>query len=247
MVFSRRRPDPAPVSLALALMLGLAASPAVLAQDGIGRLFTSPSERRALNQLRLEAQFARPAEIEPEPEAPREAAQARSDDGPGISRLEINGVVRRSRGPSTVWVNGVQVERGGVSREGLRVQPGSRPRDGVRVSLPSGASTVYLKPGQAIDVVTGTLVDAFEARPGEDAASGFATLPGGTDSSAAPGIPLGASDAVVEPTVPVSTAPRLTPQMRERLSDMSPEERAAAIGALRAVGVLEAPAAGAAQ
>lgn len=148
----------------------LVLSGAAAAQD-IGRLFTTAPERSTLNQLRIEAQFARP---EPEAEAvPEQVAQPQPPTGPSVSRLEVNGVVRRSGGPTTVWVNGAQVERGVVSREGLRVDPGRRIVDGVQVRLPSGLRSVRLKPGQAIDVNSGTLVDAFERTSDSQAESAF--------------------------------------------------------------------------
>jgi hypothetical protein len=227
-----------------AVIVGLCACQPLAAQEGIGRLFTTLSERSALNQLRLEAQFAQPQQEETPAPQP-EARVAEADQGPAVSRLEINGIVRRSGGPSTVWVNGAQVERGRVSREGLMVQAGRRARDGVRVELPSGLRTVRLKPGQAIDVTTGTLVDAFEARPDEDAASAFEPLPDAAPGTSVPGlagaVPAPGAEAALEADEPPLPSGGLTPAMRARLAGMSPAERAAAIHALRAVGVVPAP------
>lgn len=191
------------------MVLILAALAGSAAAQDIGRLFTTLSERSALNQRRLEAQFARPeAESAPEPVQSEDPAPVQ---GPTIARLRIDGVVRRSRGPGTVWLNGAQVERGVVSREGVRVDTSPRVRDGVRVRLPSGLRSIRLKPGQAIDVATGTLVDAFERSPDARAASAFSV-----DVPAAPGASAGAA------AVPDSSTVALTPDV---VAEMSVAER----------------------
>ena len=64
-----------------------------------------------LDELRAEERVSRPeAESEPERKPPPEPDAPRS----AISRLTINGFVRGSRGPETVWINGDRVERGDV-------------------------------------------------------------------------------------------------------------------------------------
>ena len=214
------------------------------AQSELGRLFTTPAERKALDRLRLEAQFARPA---PEPAPPPATSPApQQPAGPVVSRLEVNGIVRRSGGPATVWVNGAQVERGMVSREGLRVQSAGRPADGVRVRLPSGLSTVRLKPGQAVDVTTGSLVDAYEPRPAVQGSSGLELAPPAPEQPTETDAPVSEtggnevlpesanSDSVATPRAPERR--RLSHQQLRELSRLPAQERAAALTKLRSGG-----------
>ncbi len=231
--------------MALGLALLAAVPMAAPCAQELGRLFTTTAERRTLDRLRLEAQIARPL---PAPEPPTDrTVTVTQPSGPSVSRLEVNGIVRRSRGPATVWVNGAQVERGLVSREGLTVQASPRSGGGVQVSLPSGLSTVRLKPGQAVDVNTGTLVDAFERRPDPAAQSGIQTPPelsgaaaaSGADAPPASSGPASGDASSPSPTAPIPTASKSPPQrlshrqLRE-LSALPPVQRADAIRALGA-------------
>ena len=153
------------------VLLGAVAVPwswPVPAQE-IGRLFTTPTERIQLDEARRQAQL--PA-IEPEVE-PTPQPVARSEEPepePVVDRLTINGVVRRSSGPGTIWVNGAEVERGGRTRDGIVVQDTGRGVRGVRIRLPSGADTIELKPGQEIDVSSGAVLESYERRPTQGSA-----------------------------------------------------------------------------
>lgn len=151
----------------------LVSAPGAEAQR-LGRLFTSPQDRAELDELRRIAALPVP---EPAPEPiPRAQPQPEVENEPqglDFSRLVINGVVRRSGGPSQVWLNGDLLERGSVSREGVAVESTRSARDGVRLRLPSGAGTVALRPGQQIDIDSGTLLEAYETRAESEAPSAF--------------------------------------------------------------------------
>lgn len=161
------------------------------AAQRLGRLFTSADERAMLDTARYEAQLARqrPApEPEPEPEPQVVAPAPVQPQGPSISRLTINGVLRRRGGPGTVWINGDRVEGGETTREGIAVDSARTAAGGVRLRLPSGTDTVALRPGQQIDVETGTVLEAYETTSHDGQGSAFAPAP-------SPGAPA-------EPAVP---------------------------------------------
>ena len=94
-----------------------------------------------------------------------------------VLQLSVDGVVLRSDGLESTWVNGSPVV-GGVTREGLRVEAerGSTAGD-VSITLPSGLEIVRLRPGQKVDVVSGTVIEVYEREQSEGAASVFE--PGG--------------------------------------------------------------------
>lgn len=144
-----RRPPAPGVTLRLRLQLALLLLPMLPAVASaqardlpLGRLFHTQEERSQLNARRtsdvpggqqaLAAQQAASAEIAP---APPEA-------------LQLNGVLQRSNGESTVWMNQQAQSGKGVRKDRT-----------VSLQLPSG-KRVILKPGQSYDESDGTVRDA---------------------------------------------------------------------------------------
>jgi hypothetical protein len=126
---SRRRP-----LLAVTILLGLAGNPAAAAEN-LGRLFFTPQQRQDLDR--------------------RRQANIQESAVTVNSSLTVNGQVSRSRGKTTVWINGVPQEST------------HRPLDPARVSLPSGQgetseSSVNVKIGQTLDKVRGQVKDPIE-------------------------------------------------------------------------------------
>jgi hypothetical protein len=120
---------------AFAMLIFFLVAPTGAAQE-LGRLFFTPEERAALDARRR-------ARI-PDRPAPTVAASPTT---------RLDGYVKRSRGPSTVWVNG----------EALPEGPGDAPRIGDRVSIPLGEAgrRAALKPGEVLDRSTGEVRDVI--------------------------------------------------------------------------------------
>ena len=112
---------------------------ACLGQE-LGRLFFTPEERAALDARRR-------ARV---PDKPAAAAVA-------SPTTKLDGYVTRSRGPSTVWVNGEPLPEG--SADAPRI---GRSQEG-RVSVPvgEGGRRAGLKPGEVIDRGTGEVRDVI--------------------------------------------------------------------------------------
>ena len=110
------------------------------AAQELGRLFFTPEERAALDARRR-------ARV---PDKPAAAVVA-------SPTTKLDGYVKRSRGPSTVWVNG----------EALPEGTGEAPRIGPRVSIPvgEGGRRAALRPGEVLDRGTGEVRDVV--REGE--------------------------------------------------------------------------------
>lgn len=224
-----------PFWAALVMLLLLANLSPVMAQR-LGRLFTTPEQRSALDEIRLQAQFAQP-EPEPEP-APQSSLStvAEPPRGPSISNLTINGVVRRRGGRTTVWVNGREVDRGDVTREGVLVESAPRRSVDVRLRLPSGTESIALRPGQKIDIETGTVLEPYENRPVPArqtafpaARSGVSQLPSAQTSQPQPAAV--ASDAPAPTGGGPSPVPELSADARQKLDAL---RKAAGIGAVPA-------------
>jgi hypothetical protein len=107
----------------------------------LGRLFTTPEERHRLDVGRGLAAA---------PPAPPPPAEAAPPPPPAPPPVTVNGVVRRSGGQSTVWVN---------QQDEARPISGSNQDPRVTVTLPSGAQ-VQIKPGQTVDMATGQVREA---------------------------------------------------------------------------------------
>lgn len=145
---------PRATRLALVPAAALALAP-VAAAAAEPRLFTTAEQRERLDQLRAEAtaeELAQAAEPEPEPEA----QATRPAEPPPPPRVHLRGFIRRSDGPSAVWVNEGSTIQG--IGEGIRIDSGQIRGDSVVVRLPDGRR-VRLKPGQEWDPERGEVVD----------------------------------------------------------------------------------------
>lgn len=128
--------------LLAALALGAAAEP-----PRIGRLFMTPSERAGLDRLRDSG-----GRIEPPPAAPQApvAGTEPLPPPPPPPPMVVTGIVQRSDGKSTVWINNTPQEDQQVGA--------TNGAPAVTVLLPSGQRAT-LKAGQAVDVATGVVGD----------------------------------------------------------------------------------------
>lgn len=135
------------VVLALAVLAG---APARAQGVSFGRLFTTPAERLQLDSQRDGGQPGLPGAAGlpamPAPVAPAPAMAAAPPPAP----VELNGVVSRSSGRSTVWLN--QVPQTDASNQ-LRAD------QSVQLRLSSGRQLI-MKPGQSFDPADGSVKEA---------------------------------------------------------------------------------------
>lgn len=121
----------------------------------MGRLFYTPAQRAALDDMRKRPQTVI-------------AAEQTSSLPPAPEYVTLNGIVRRSDGATTVWLNDRQV-RGRESEEGLRIAPPRRSStpSHVTVVVPQTGHTVDLKVGQQLEVNSGAVKERYRspARP----------------------------------------------------------------------------------
>ena len=138
--------------LILATLLAVIAPLANAQEPAFGRLFLTPEQRATLdnarrNRIRAEALAAT---VDKKPKIP----PARS--------VTINGIVSRSDGESTIWVNGHPTE--GQTEDGMRVtiSPGSQ--SDVVLREPEKGRRVRLKVGQKADLLSGRIQEPYEQR-----------------------------------------------------------------------------------
>jgi hypothetical protein len=139
------------------LLLCLLYAGSAWAQD-VGRLFTTPEQRSALERLRRGG---------PAPLAPADAAVAASDARAPVGRADeqvmvINGVVRRSgSGRETTWINSVPYSGTERIAGGVALARG-RSNAAVALTLRSGKQ-VSVSAGQRVDAVSGRVKESYQA------------------------------------------------------------------------------------
>ncbi|MGQ0657844.1 MAG: hypothetical protein ACT4NU_07085 [Chromatiales bacterium] len=146
-------------TVAIGLFLSLATA-SMQAQE-LGRLFMTPEEREMLERLRAAPPRPPAPPVQPspvtvvEPPPPEEVLPP-----PQVPPITVNGVVLRSRGDGTVWVNGQNTYEGDFGDEHIRID---RPRSvAVPIDTPEHLPNVRLKPGQTYDPATNTIVDGYQ-------------------------------------------------------------------------------------
>ena len=154
----------------VAVILGVITPGFIYAED-LGRLFLTPEERVQLERARHPppAVVAVPAPTPPIVDAnlPPPVDELGADQilpdapPPNVPPITVNGVVMRSNGQSTAWVNGQNTQDGDFSADNIRV---GAPRGGrVTIVTPEHLPDVQLKPGQTYDPSTNTIVDVSGA------------------------------------------------------------------------------------
>ena len=162
----------------LALLSAVGAVGAASAAESLGRLFYTPAERAQLDVLRSRRNIAVPV---PEQQEPLPAPEV----------ITYGGVVRRSDGKTTVWINN-QVVNDGKAPEGLPLSSRIRPDDSVTLKLPQASGSIDLKVGQSIEVGSGAIAEPYarsvlsgRAQPKPAVAAGSPALKGDTAAGAA--------------------------------------------------------------
>jgi hypothetical protein len=118
----------------------LASSAPLAADDGLGRLFYSPQERTMMN------------------------AQRNRDAGmlTGGEKLSVDGLVVRSSGKSTVWLNGVPSHENRPPAD-IAITRRQGPGGKVQLRLPASGRDVELQVGQTLDATSGKVRDAYDS------------------------------------------------------------------------------------
>ena len=135
------------LTFSCALAAALTSVPAP-AQERLGRLFFTPAQRASLDVARSQRARAALSTEKPEQEA-----------APVPQTITYSGVLRRSDGKTTVWINNQPVndqESAGAAAIVGRV----RPDGSVTLQVPQSGRSVILKPGQSVELLSGAVEEA---------------------------------------------------------------------------------------
>ena len=170
-----------------------------LSADTLGRLFLTPEQRTQLEAARAQRDRRLPG---PEPEA----APVAKPQTPEI--ITYSGVVRRSDGKSTVWINGRPVNERNHAQAENEISITAVQRDGaVSVAIPQADRRASLKVGQSLAVESGVIEESYLRRE---------TIP-----RPAVNAPAAATPAVPSTTSAAATAPAPTKQVPTAASDVN--------------------------
>lgn len=111
---------------------------------GLERLFTTAQERQQLNDLRTNPP---PPPGMVEPAAP--------------PQITFNGLVTRSDGAITVWINGSEE----LHQSGFNVDIDKREGIAVPITLIKARQEIWLKPGQTVSTLDGKIVENQSSTP----------------------------------------------------------------------------------
>ena len=136
---------------ALPLICMLSIANAAAAAE-LGRMFFTPAQRATLDNARK--QNIR-AEIGNENEQQPSAA-------PVPQSVSVNGVIRRSDGKNTIWLNNRVVNE--QQPGGLNAAIG-KGDNRVRLNVPESGRNLDLKVGQTVEIVSGTIEESYLRRP----------------------------------------------------------------------------------
>lgn len=139
-------------------LLMMSACASLAAEQSLGKLFFTPSERSRLNDLRKNS---RPPEKlvkigENTDEAPEQAPIPVE-----MKPVSVQGYIKRNDGPNTIWVNGQPVLEKSSTKE---LQIGKVSQDKVPLKYSATDETLTLKPGQSYDPNDGVVSDALNQR-----------------------------------------------------------------------------------
>ena len=131
----------------LAVFLIMLPSLAMAAEQTMGRLFFTPEQRARMDLAR---QQERSIKIETE----------QQENEPPAANITLNGVITRSDGKSTVWINNKE-QIGDKAGSGIAVPGRGKPAGQISVIASDAKRSVPLKVGQSIDMSSGQVEEAY--------------------------------------------------------------------------------------
>lgn len=142
------------ISLTVCCALAAAAtSVPAPAQERLGRLFFTPAQRASLDVAR--SQRARTA---------LSTEKTDEEAAPVPQTITYGGVLRRSDGKTTVWINNQSVKEREPASGGAIVSR-VRPDGSVTLQMPQSGRSVILKPGQSIELLSGAVEEGYLRKP----------------------------------------------------------------------------------
>ncbi len=140
-----------PSLLILCIALAAAIAPAAAADAPLGRLFFTSAQRSSLDTARSQRSRA------------TLSAEKNEEAAPVPEVITYGGMVRRSDGKTTVWINN-RAMHDNERPDGATLVGRVRPDGGVSLQHPQTGRSVDLKPGQSIELLSGAIEEGGSRR-----------------------------------------------------------------------------------
>ncbi len=121
----------------------------------LGRMFYTPAQRATLDT-------ARKQNIRTEIGTDDSEAQQKPVAAPLPQNISVNGIIRRSDGKNTIWLNERPVDERQTG--GVKAAIGKNDNR-VRLSVPESGRSVDIKVGQTVEMVSGAVDESYLRRP----------------------------------------------------------------------------------
>lgn len=146
----------------------------------LGRMFYTPAQRATLDNARKQNIRVEIGNDNSEQQQPSAA--------PVPQNVSVNGVIRRSDGKNTIWLNNHAISEQQAGGINAAVGKGD---NRVHLRVPESGRSVDLKVGQTVEIVSGTIEENYLRRPAAKSdskgpASGENTGPGVSKVTPAP-------------------------------------------------------------
>ena len=115
--------------------------------EGLGRLFTTPVERRKLDKIRIAK--PKPKKVEVVVEEIIEPVVAEEKEVIIRDAITLHGVVHRSDGKNTAWVNDSNTFEGDLESQYIEIPNETIMSDNVTVVMPDNSTNVKIKVGDS--------------------------------------------------------------------------------------------------
>jgi hypothetical protein len=122
-----------------------------------GRFYTTPRERTQLEESRVQAprdEIETEFLVEEIPDANQPSQIVNL-----IDSIKVNGLVYRTDGKNTAWINSNSTVQGSIENQYTRVQERDVNSNSVEIRLPDNRTSIELKPGQQYDVNSNQVYD----------------------------------------------------------------------------------------
>ena len=146
------------LAIFIALVLGSAGT--AWAAEPLGRLFTSPQQRKQLDDLR--AAIPQGEEITvPQFLSAETGESGEAEPAPG-SGITVKGLVKREAGQGMAWINDSNTFEGDLASQYLKIESKDIQSGGVRISVPDQDEAINVKVGETYNPATGQVSDLAE-------------------------------------------------------------------------------------
>jgi hypothetical protein len=143
------------IRLHTSLLIGLLSVANTAAAAELARMFFTPAQRATLDNARkqnIRAEISNDGEQQQQQPASAQVPQ----------NVSVNGLIRRSDGKNTIWLNNRVVNE--QETAGINATVG-KAGDRVRLSVPDSGRNVDLKVGQTVEIVSGIIEESYLRRP----------------------------------------------------------------------------------